>query len=387
MKNIIIAALLLSTIAVQARKHRNSENDESSNYLNFIIQIQNDAYETTHKMDDITPSGNATALRGVQTSSTFQLWTINRLTGAEYILDEKTVSAYHPTAEITITTNDPYTGVPRTRVDHPFKVSYTVNGLIADETAPAAAKSATLSHLAVTYDTSSSGNTGTLSNTLGGLTGTLQNLFGNFTGFGDGGFGWSPYSGIDYNYKPQAIITLPQATLSTNGLTENTQLTSLQADDLTLAAGEEEFTILAAPDGDNAADVLASAKVQIWPIATGTMEGVTPGQTYTKLPDLRINLKDLYPASTTYVRAYKGAPTDNPTDPIIINSSYIVLDGLVPADRDFIITELDTFITEPGSYTLELLHETPFGVDLITQTTGLIKKNGLRVIGNLNTSE
>ncbi|MBK1830365.1 hypothetical protein JIN77_06490 [Verrucomicrobiaceae bacterium R5-34] len=416
----MLSALLLSSLAIQA-------DNESEDYLNFVIQIQNDTYQTTHKMDDLAPSGSATALKGVETSSTFQLWTINRDTGAEYLLDEKIVSAYHPTAEIAITTNDPYTGVPRTRVDQPFKVSYTMEGLVTDDEAPAAAKSATLTHLAVTYDNindessaflnidsnqsysyglgkglgllkknddddddddeeeeEDDDDTGSLLGLVGDI---LDGLFGDYEGFGDGGFGWSPFSGIDYNFTPLVVVTMPSESLTKNGTTTVSQYTSLQADDLTKAAGEEEFTILALPEDGEDAAMLATAKVQVWPIASGEMSGFTPGQHYTKLPDIKIDLQDLYPSSSTYVRAYKGNPTSNPSNPIIINSSYIVLDGLVPIDRDYVITELDTFITEPGSYTLELLHETPFGIDILGQVSGLVKKSGLRVIGNLNTSE
>ncbi|BDS08509.1 hypothetical protein NT6N_35490 [Oceaniferula spumae] len=389
MKRLLIAALL-STSAVQA-------DDESANYLNFIIQIQNNAPLTTHKIDDITPVGNGTALKGVETSSTFQLWTIHRTTGAEYLLDEKIVSSYHPEVEITITSADPYEAIPRTRVDHPFEVRYKVTGLKSnDEDAPDSSKSIIINHVATTYDTTDGYGNAQAMNSANRIWNN-DNLevglgLGLGLGLGGGDDGGGLLGGLTNGlggiFDSLLSVVLPQQTIDKNGLTKQTRLTSIQADDLTTAAGEEVFTAMAHPDyGVAEPSMLGTAKVQVWPIAQGSLSGFQPGVEYNRIPDIQVALKDLYPASTTYVRAYKGNPTDNPSDPIIINSSYVILNDSVPGDRQYALTGLDNFITEAGTYTLEILHETPFGVDLLAQSSGLVKKVGLRVIGNLNTSE
>ena len=340
----ILTALIASTAITQAT-------DENENYLNFIIQIQNNPTQTTHKLDDVTPTGNATALRGIDTSSTFQLWTIHRETGQEYLLDEKIVSSYHPTAEIEITTGDPYKPIPRTRVDQAFGVSYTVNGLLPDTAeTPDAAKSVVLRHSLTPY---------------GDAAGAPNN-----------------------NTSADNSIVLPDSEISTNGTTKETRVTSLQAADLTTASGEETFTIFARPDfGVEESSMLANATVQVWPIAQGDISGFVPGQAYSRLPDLKIDLEDLYPSSTTYVRAYLGSPTETPENPILINTSYVIIDDVKTVNRDFILTDLDKLLTESGTYTLELLHLTPFGVDLLHQTDGLVKKNSIKVVGTLGGSE
>lgn len=361
----ILTALIASTVATQAA-------DESANYLNFIIQIQNNKNKTTHKMDDITPNGNGTALKGVTKSSTFQLWTIHRETGKEYLLDEKIVSAYHPKATITITSQDPYTGIPRTRVDHPFEVKYKINGLkVGQADAPAAAKSVTLQHVVTSYGAAPADDN---QQTGGGLLGGLV-----------GGIGGA----VDDTVGGLLSVLLPEVEMTKNGITKETRMTSIQADDLTTASGEETFTIFAKPDyGVEESAMLANAKVQIWPIAQGSITGFESGQPYNKLPDIKIDLKDLYPSSTTYVRAYKGDPTDSPVNPIIINTSYIIIDDVKTVDREFALTGLDAFMSEAGTYTLELLHVTPFGVDMLYQTSGdLVKKDSIKVIGTLGGSE
>lgn len=362
----ILTALIASATAVQAA-------DESANYLNFIIQIQNNANKTTHKLDDISPAGHGTALRGVRKSSTFQLWTIHRETGAEYLLDEKIVSGYHPRANITITSQDPYTGIPRTRVDHPFTVKYKVNGLLpGQEDAPEAAKSVILHHVVTSYGAApNAGGTQQqgAGNVLGGLVGGVGGAVGEIAG-------------------NLLSVLLPEREISQNGVTRETRMTSIEAEDLTTASGEETFTIFAKPDyGVQESDMLASAKVQVWPIARGSISGFESGLPYSRIPDIHIDLKDLYPSSTTYVRAYKGAPSDNPVNPVIINTSYVIIDDVKTADREFILTGLDQFLTEAGTYTLEILHTTPFGIDLLHQTSGLVKKNGIKVIGTLGGSE
>lgn len=338
--------------------------DESADYLNFIIQVQNDEHRTTHKLNDISPTGNGNALEGVDSSSVFQLWTIHRTKATEYLLDEKIVSSYHPEATITITTGDDYEGVPRTRVDQPFTVSYTVNGLVTnDPKVQDAAKSVVLEHKATNYVEQPAPAQQPEGGLLGGIVGdTLGTVLG-------------------------AVKSL-QSVVDKNGATRETRLTTLEGPDLTQVSGEEEFTIFARPDfGVEESHQLANAKVQIWPIARGEMTGIDGNKRYLELPDVHVELEELYPDSTTYVRVYKGEPRTNPAQVHIINTSYVIVDDATPQDRKFSLSGKELGITEKGDYTLEIIHETPFGADILSQTYPLRKKGSLKVIGSLNTSE
>lgn len=307
----------------------------NSDYLNFLIQTQNDAAQTTHKLDDINPTGNATALQGIMGSSVFRLWTIHRSTGEEYLLDEKTVSAYHPTAEITIRTGDPYSVFPRTRVDQPFELTYSINGLLPnDPQAPVAAKSVIFDHTVTKY-------------------------------------------GPNKEIKDSTSInTTVQTPKSENKTTNETRMTSIIAADITAAKGEEMFTIWALPDGIvSEVTALDTAKVQIWPIATASITphgGMTAPKTETRLS---ITLTDLYPYSTTYLRFCKGDPDNPHTTFTNVNTANVIINDTTPQDRQFEILNLNEFLTESGDYTVQIVHETPFGADILASHIVGMKTN------------
>lgn len=320
--------------------------DESTNYLNFIIQKQNDENGTEHLLTGIKPTGSSTAPKGVTGSSVFSLWTVHRTKGTEHFLDEKTVSSYHPQATITITTKDPYKRIPRTRVDQPFTVTHNVDGLVTnDPNVQAAAKSVILQHKVISYHPDK------------------------------------------YFKDASADVSKTVGVIDKNGTTSDTHITLVKAPDLTQARGREVFTIYARPDFGANASMLARAKVQIWPIAKATVTGIDTNTNYIRLPDIHVKLNDLYPDSTTYVRLYEGAPKANPKNPHIINTSYVIIDDSTPQNRTFSINGLETGITQEGRYTVEVIHITPFGTDLLSQTYPLRKKSRIRVVGSLNSSE
>lgn len=337
---IVTTLLLLATATLYA-------GSESDDYLNFVIQVQNDPNRTTHKIDDVAPVGRGTALKGVATSSVFQLWTINRKTAQEYLLDEKTVSSYHPEAEITITSGDPYAAVPRTRVDHPFHMTYTINGLITnDPDIQEAAKSVVMEQTTTAY--------------------------------------------AEDAITPEGGTTIqqPQQEIRKNGTTQKSMHTLIEAADLTTVRGEEMFTIYAKPDfGVQEASMLARAKVQVWPIAQGSITGIDTATSYARLPNIILDLVDLYPSSTTYVRIYEGQPKPNPPNAININTSFVIIDNAEPQNRRFLLSGLEAFVRKPGSHTVEIIHETPFGSDILAQVYPLKKKSTIKVVAGLHNSE
>lgn len=316
-------------------------------YRNWIVQIQGDEANTTHFINNIAPSGNSPSSEGVIGSSVFQLWTIHRTTAREYLLDEKTVSSYHPEASIRIISTDPYQLIPRTRVDQPFRVEYTVGGIVTDDpNAPQAAKSVVFNHRVTRYADG-------------------QNTSGN-----------------------AQSSTLSHIALDSNGTTRWTTFTSITAPDLTTARGHEEFSIYANPDfGVSGASLLAKKMVQIWPVARATMSGINTSQEYTKVPSVTVNLLDLYPDSTTYMHIYEGPPTTTPASPKKINTSYVIKNTTKPENHGYTLTGLNEQITKDGLYTLEILHETPFGIDILASTYPLNVKRAIKINGNVNSSE
>ena len=127
--NRIATLLLLGTVQASA---------QASAYTNFIRQSQQDTGVVWDM--PVVPSGSSpSALVLGSGGSLFQLWTIQQASAADYLLDQKLVGAYLPTADIKITTLDPYSKVHRTRVDQPFTVTITVGGLLTGANAPLAA--------------------------------------------------------------------------------------------------------------------------------------------------------------------------------------------------------------------------------------------------------
>jgi len=324
--------------------------DPVDDYLNFILQIQNNEAQTTHKIDDIDPQGSRSALQGVYGSSVFQLWTIHKETGAEYLLDEKTVSSYHPQAEIKIKSLDPYSVTPRIRIGESFDISYTISGLRPnDPEAQDAAKSVIFDRKVIS--------------------------------FGDG----------ERELTSNANETNQQTTLDKNGSQDTRWTSSVLGTDVRFAAGEEEFTIFANPDyGVEEATMLARAKLQVWPMASATISGFDPEEVYESLPSIKISLKDLYPESNTFLAYYEGGYTPNPTNIKLINTANINISDVKPQNREFTISNLNDFITEDGTYTVAIFTKTPFelGSDAVPLGTAtMILKKSIKFNGQLNSHE
>ena len=186
---------------------------------------------------------------------------------------------------------------------------------------------------------------------------------------------------MDYtNYAfayPQGVYSFegiknPVGTVVAEGYMEQTanttvtfSATNLTGPDLTRVSGEEVFTITAQADFGVSATILDSEKVQIWPIATGEITGLTPSRYYEEVPPVSINLENLYPDSTTYLRVYEGPRREFPGKTKTVNSSYVIIEDSIPRNRDLTVKGIDQYFTEEGLHTIELLHRTPFGTDLL----------------------
>lgn len=316
-------------------------------YTNEIRVAHEDGTQYTLIVD---PEGTQTDTRGVLGSVRYTLYTIKNEDNTPYFLDEKTVSSYHPQATMKITSADPYEAIPRTRVDQPFTVEYEVSGIITDDpNVQDAAKSVVFDHRHTVYAAGES----------------------------------EPASDAVYEVHDHDPVT-------ENGVHRlNNLLTQIQSANLPDARGEEIFAIYSNPDWGIAPDasLLATKRIQIWPIAKGSVTGIDTTVEYSDLPDVTITLVDLYPSSTTYLRLYKGAPAASPANVLKINTSYVIINDVKPINREYILTELDSKIPDDGTFTVELIHETPFGADLLAQVYPFNIKRGIKLNGSVNSSE
>lgn len=338
MKSLLLRLIVLSAVAAPAAS--------AQTYTNFIRQVQ----VSTGVQWDATVDYQGTQASSLEVplgGSRFELWTMLSSPLTSYLLDNKFVGAYVPSATVAIRTEDPYTLVRRTRADRPFSIDITTSGLLSGATYPDASKSVTLMRHVQSYG---AGGTGTV---------------------------------ID---RSQATL-LTQSSIVTNGSQTLTyQVTSIPGTDRTAIRGEERFSVFSLADtvSNAPASQLASQYVQIWPVARGSIAGITANQKIRfAVPALTVTVNDLYPDSRVYTQVYKGAPRLGVSGAIVPGSAVIVNDS-VPQDRVMLLKDYDSILTEDGPWTIELVTSTPFGIDRLSYVSFIVDRT-IRVNGMLNT--
>lgn len=319
---------------------------QSQDFTYFIRQIQmpdNLAYDVSVTQEGSRFSEFAVNPEGAR----FELWTVKSDPLTSYLLDTTYVNSYIPVAEVKVVTEDPYEVIPRTRADRPFTVNITLNGLSSDPTAPEAAQSVKLLRHTQAYQ-----NKGTGKNT---------------------------------NRGNATLVS--QGSISSNGdHSLSYALTSIAGSDRSKVRGEERFSIFSLADYQAPESQLDSAFVQIWPVADATLTGIQDGAKITeRVPEIEIELQDLYPDSWTYAQVYKGTPALG-TNGIMVPGSSIVIDSSVPRDETIILRDWDRVLRSDGTWTLEVLTITPFGADRLAYRTFEVER-ALRINGAVTSVE
>ena len=312
MKSHLLLGALLCSPVVHA---------EGEGYSNFLRQTQQSTGVVWSVPVD--PTGEA-ASPGLleEDGALFQLWTIEQTTAKEYLLDQKLVGTYLPRASVTVTTGDPYSITPRTRVDQPFTVTVDVGGLLSGTGLPLAATRVLLEqHLA-------------------------------------------NYTATKISLTPaEATSGTPAASayIMQNGASRfSFPVSNLKAADPRKASGEEHFVVHALSDGTLTQTQIASGHVQVWPMATGTINGIKDGdQVSSKAPEDTLTMKDLYPDNSTYLQIYEGGKAPG-TKGEKLTASNRTWDEDVPLDDTRTFSGYDAVFKKDGTYTMELLTDTPF---------------------------
>ncbi len=316
----IIAALICGTAGVSA---------QSSAYTNFIRQVQ---------FPSGVPYDASVAVYGEQLSqmaidpggARFELWTVHSETLASHLLSSTYVGTYTPVAGVEIVSEDLSAAIPRTRADRPFQVTVTVDGLITGDDVPEAAKAAKFLHHVQSY----------------GVDGTGEN--------------------ID---RTQAIL-LEQVMVNENGSnTLSFMINSVPGADRSKVRGEERFSVYSLEDYQAPESQIASETIQIWPVADGSIAGISHGELIRyMLPQVTLTVNDLYPSSTTYAQVYKGNAQLGVTGKVVPGSAVVINDA-VPDDRILVLDDYDEVFDEDGRWTMELVTVTPFGIDRLAYVT------------------
>ena len=337
----LIPAVILGFLRVSA--------DMIPAYTNFIRQVQMPSGVQWDATGIAATGSQLSPLAINPGGARFELWTVKSIPLTNYLLDTRYVGTYVPQADVVIHSEDPYPSIPRTRADRPFSVDITVAGLLNGATDPDASKSVTwLRHLQ-SYGVAGTGV---------GLDRTQAT--------------WDP------------AVKTP---ITTNGkLTLTYTLTSIPGANRAKVRGEERFSVFSLADYQAPESQLASQFIQIWPVADGSIAGLTQNQIIrSTVPLLTLTLNDLYPSSTTYAQVYQGNPQLGVTGTIVPGSG-LVINESVPQSRVLTLRGYDEVFNDDGRYTMELLTLTPFGIDRLAYVSFDLDRN-LRIRGTVTTVE
>lgn len=302
----------------------------SENFTNFVRQYQQGS-GVYWDIQNVAPAGSAASLHPLdETGALFQLWTIEKNTGKDYLLDQKTVGAYMPKADIKVITGDPYEKYPRTRADQPFSVHITVSDLLTGASgSPQAASSVLAEHHLAPY---AEGQT-------------------------------SISASLATSGKPAGSGYLTENRIFTFDFRQS----MLRAPDTGKPIGEEHFVVHALSDGSFAQTQIAAGFVQVWPVAVGAIEGIRHGERISfHPPRLTLVLEDLYPGSYTRLRAKRLQSSYEAT---FERSEFVLAEEPASTDKTIVLTDYGHIFPEDGIYLLELVTTTPFGTDVLSTVT------------------
>lgn len=321
-------------------------------YTNYIRQFQTPTNVVWDASSLVEQAGSRLSDLAINPGGArFELWTVaNTSPPTSRLLDTAYVGTYVPVATVTVRSEDPYI-IPRTRVDRPFHVDIEVAGLLIGPTDPPASKAVKLTRHMQSYG---AGGTGI------NLDRTQATLV----------------SQVYVNENGIQTITVPGMATAIPGAGNKIR-------------GEERFTVFSIEDSRTAADgvtyvvpetQIASKLIQIWPVADGVITGIAQNELIRyKLPQLTLTLNDLYPSSTTYAQVYMGEPQLGIQGRIVPGSAITINDS-VPVNRVLVIDDYHEVFDQDGRWTMELLTDTPFGIDRLAYVTfdldRTIKVNG-----------
>ena len=259
-------------------------------YLNWVRQIQtvetheNKFVEVVQDLY-VDSEGRGNSPLGIpEEGALFQLWTINSVNNESWLLDTAVVGASRPKAILSIEALDSYAGIPRTRADIPFKVVADYRDLQAPgEGIPIELTQVRSLHY-VDDGSSESKDFPVISDTIISDNG-VSTLPGLYTSI-------SP-TGEQPAYKVSGVEHFVVDTFSDS-------------------RGSRDSRDSRESDAD---DSIARAKIEVFPLTTGTMSELAQDQFIRSLPEkITMNVEDAYPGSEIILQATVTTPAANSSD-------------------------------------------------------------------------
>lgn len=246
--------------------------------------------------------------------------------------------------------------VRRTRVDKPFKVYVKTSGLSSLAASPDSQKKVDLRRQVLSYGTSN--------------------------------------TGVGVNRTPAVYApTSPAQFVSNATQCVPFSLSEIPGSPRTSVRGEEIFSVWTLNDTQIPGQIippnmLASQRVQIWPITTATAAGIKNDQVIRfTVPKVTFTYTNTYPLSTTYVQVYKGESRANVQGAIVPGTSKVNTTTHSESYLTETGPEFNGMFTSNGKWTLEILTSTPsFGIERIAGFSCLVD-NTIKSNGNFTTIE
>ena len=330
----ILTTLLASTALVLSQ----NANDRYTQLLYQIEYDQNGAFLVEHQIN-VEKEGTIDAMDGVDFSSRFELHCIDSENPSlDPFIAEQLVSAYLPTGSITITSLDLGTsyGKARTRVDQPYTVGVTVSGIIEND--PTLQEAARMIHFDKDISTFSEGVT---------------------------------------QLSDDAATNNTQSNITTAGNTSATYVSQIEA----TKSGAATYSLSTLVDFDAESSSLANETIYIWPLSTGSLEGVVERKTYATLPALTVDLIDVYPEATARLRVTN----------LDTGLSHLAIGWHSKNNNESTQSKNDTFdgsdlmkdsFPIDGEYKIELVEDSVFGIRVLDTYQPITIKRSVAVNGH-----
>ena len=258
----VIALLLLGTLYASA---------QTEVWQTRMIQSQIGG--ATGIPELVQDRGSRPSLPIGENGSRFELWGWRFVDGrlaSEELLDSTEVGAYRPTAEIFITSNDPFDRFHRSRVDQPFQVKFDVKNLVdaSVPNTPVAATKVEVEHWVDLYTE------------------------GSFDG-----------SSIESSVLFDTFVIRADAPVKELRFA----VTNISAPDIARRASKERFIVYALADENTPRRIIAQDEIDMMPLAEGALSGIDTTADFKSLPDFSATVHRVYPGGSTWVEVYEGS--------------------------------------------------------------------------------
>lgn len=242
-------------------------------------------------------------------------WSITGADASDAWIDARLAGTCVPSASVTVKTLDPDGETPRTRIDQSFTLSIELGGLLTGMEFPSSVSKVLLERRLL--------------------------------------------PAADREVESRTAL------ISCNGLTRlRFPASALTATDPTRARGEEEFVIHTLAGDGTTPTRLGGSKLRVFPVASGSIEGIENGGVVHQLPRLVVTMRDLYPTSDNRLMLFPGSQV-NGNRGLTIRTRKVRGEECV--DAGFAVDDLERQVAADGTYTLALVSDTVFGRELLSE--------------------